>query len=113
MSEQELDRLSGTRLQLEMQVTTLESANLNAETLGAMKKASDALKVIHGNMCVIPLGYRSHPVPAMCLFHQRSRARVALPRVKGLFAVLGSICSSNIPSHFLFRSPYHILTALS
>jgi len=89
MSEQELDRLSGTRLQLEMQVTTLESANLNAETLGAMKKASDALKVIHGNMCVIPLGYRSHPVPAMCLFHQRSRARVALPRVKGLFAVLG------------------------
>ncbi|KAF8897489.1 Snf7-domain-containing protein [Infundibulicybe gibba] len=47
-SEQELDRLSGTRLQLEMQVNTLESANLNAETMVAMKKAADALKVIHG-----------------------------------------------------------------
>ncbi len=50
-SELELDRLAGTRLQLEMQVNTLESANLNAETMAAMKKAADALKVIHGNMC--------------------------------------------------------------
>lgn len=37
-------------MQLEMQVNTLESANLNAETMQAMKKASDALNVIHGNM---------------------------------------------------------------
>lgn len=49
-SEAELDRLAGTRLQLEMQVNTLESANLNAETMAAMKKASDALKVIHGKL---------------------------------------------------------------
>ena len=54
MNETELDRLAGTRMQLEMQVNTLESANLNAETMQAMKKASDALKVIHGNMCVVP-----------------------------------------------------------
>jgi hypothetical protein len=52
MAEQELDRLAGTRLQLELQVNTLESANLNAETMVAMKKGSDALKVIHGGMCV-------------------------------------------------------------
>ncbi|KIM90724.1 hypothetical protein PILCRDRAFT_811187 [Piloderma croceum F 1598] len=49
-SEVELDRLAGTRLQLEMQVNTLESANLNAETMAAMKKASEALGHIHGNM---------------------------------------------------------------
>ncbi|KAF5363301.1 hypothetical protein D9756_000673 [Leucocoprinus leucothites] len=48
--EVELERLSGSRLQLEMQVNTLESANLNAETLSAMKKGSDALRVIHGDM---------------------------------------------------------------
>lgn len=52
-SEADLDRLAGTRLQLEMQVNTLESANLNAETMGAMKKASEAMKVIHGNMYVL------------------------------------------------------------
>ncbi|KAJ7591119.1 Snf7-domain-containing protein [Mycena floridula] len=51
-SEADLDRLANTRLQLEMQVNTLESANLNAETMAAMKKAADALKVIHGNMTV-------------------------------------------------------------
>jgi len=49
-SEAELDRLAGTRLQLEMQVNTLESANLNAETMAAMKKASEALSHIHGNL---------------------------------------------------------------
>ncbi|KZS98030.1 Snf7-domain-containing protein [Sistotremastrum niveocremeum HHB9708] len=48
--EQELTRLSGTRLQLEMQVNTLESANLNAETMAAMKRGADALKAIHGNL---------------------------------------------------------------
>ncbi|KJA30028.1 hypothetical protein HYPSUDRAFT_32070 [Hypholoma sublateritium FD-334 SS-4] len=52
MTEQELDRLAGSRLQLEMQVNTLESANLNATTMAAMKKASDALKVIHGNLTI-------------------------------------------------------------
>lgn len=48
--ENELERISGTRLQLEMQVNTLESANLNAETLAVMKKGADALRVIHGNL---------------------------------------------------------------
>ncbi|TDL29513.1 Snf7-domain-containing protein [Rickenella mellea] len=48
--EQELERLSGTRLQLEMQVSTLESANFNQETMAAMKKGSDALKAIHGKL---------------------------------------------------------------
>ncbi|KIK65319.1 hypothetical protein GYMLUDRAFT_159179 [Collybiopsis luxurians FD-317 M1] len=51
-NEAELDRLAGTRLQLEMQVNTLESANLNAETMAAMKKGADVLKLIHGNMTV-------------------------------------------------------------
>ncbi|KAA1466763.1 vacuolar-sorting protein SNF7 [Dentipellis sp. KUC8613] len=49
MNETELDRLAGARLQLEMQMNTLESANINAETMAAMKKGSDALKTIHGS----------------------------------------------------------------
>lgn len=36
-----------------MQVNTIESANLNAETMLAMKKGADALKAIHGNLYVI------------------------------------------------------------
>jgi len=48
--ETELDRLSGTRLQLEMQVNTLESANFNQETMAAMKKGAEALRTIHGNL---------------------------------------------------------------
>lgn len=53
LAEQELDRLSGTRLQIETQVSTLESANLNAETMAAMKKGADALKVIHSKVYVV------------------------------------------------------------
>jgi len=52
MHQQDLNRLSGQRMQLEMQINTIESANLNAETMLAMKKGADALKAIHGNMWV-------------------------------------------------------------
>ncbi|TIC00812.1 Snf7-domain-containing protein [Wallemia mellicola] len=48
--EGELDRIAGTRLTLESQVNALESANMNLETITAMKKGSDALKSIHGNL---------------------------------------------------------------
>ena len=68
MNETELDRLAGTRMQLEMQVNTLESANLNAETMAAMKKASDALKVIHGNMYVISTLPSTASLTHPCLF---------------------------------------------
>ncbi|KZT13071.1 Snf7-domain-containing protein [Laetiporus sulphureus 93-53] len=51
-TEQELERLQGTRFQLEMQVNTLESASFNAETMAAMKKASGALKDIHGRLTI-------------------------------------------------------------
>jgi charged multivesicular body protein 4 len=50
IAEQELDRLAGTRLQLEMQVNTVESANLNSETMQAMKMGSKALEDIYGKM---------------------------------------------------------------
>jgi len=50
MNESELNRLGESRMHLEMQVNTLEAANMNAETMAAMKKAADALKVIHGNL---------------------------------------------------------------
>jgi len=50
MYEADLDKLAGTRLQLEMQVNTLESANINASTLDAMRRGANALKVIHNGM---------------------------------------------------------------
>ena len=55
LAEQELDRLGGTRLQIEMQVSTLESANLNAETMAAMKRGADALRIIHDKVYVLGL----------------------------------------------------------
>jgi len=42
-------------LQLEMQINTLESANLNAETMAAVKKAASALQDIHRKLSVYPL----------------------------------------------------------
>jgi len=57
IAEQELDRLAGTRLQLEMQVNTVESANLNSETMQAMKMGSKALEDIYGKMCVCFFGF--------------------------------------------------------
>ncbi|KAG8781197.1 ESCRT-III subunit protein snf7 [Serendipita sp. 411] len=45
--EQQLDQLSGTRLTLEAQANAIESANMNAETMVAMKRGAGALKEIH------------------------------------------------------------------
>ncbi|KAG8952479.1 ESCRT-III subunit protein snf7 [Tulasnella sp. 424] len=50
--ETELERLSGTRLTLETQVNAIESANINATTMDAMKKGADALKTIHGSLTI-------------------------------------------------------------
>ena len=52
MHEADLDKLNGTRLQLEMQVNTLESANMNANTLDVMRKGASALKGIHDGLYV-------------------------------------------------------------
>jgi len=61
MLENELEKLQGTRFQLEMNVNTLESAKMNQETMAAMKKAADALKHIHGNLYVPPRSCRDAP----------------------------------------------------
>lgn len=47
-----MDKLNGQRLQLEQQINTLESANLNLETMQVIKKGSDVLGQIHGRMLV-------------------------------------------------------------
>lgn len=52
MMENDLEKLRGTKFQLEMNVNTLESAKLNQETMLAMKKASSALKKIHGDLTI-------------------------------------------------------------
>lgn len=53
--ENELDRLAGMRMTLETQVNAIESANMNLETMTAMRKGADALKTIHGSLYVSPL----------------------------------------------------------
>ena len=55
--ELDLERLQGTRFQLEMQINSLESASFNAETMAAMKKASTALKDIHGKLYALDIPF--------------------------------------------------------
>ncbi|EKC99723.1 late endosome to vacuole transport-related protein [Trichosporon asahii var. asahii CBS 8904] len=52
LHEDQLDKLAGMRLTLETQINALESANLNAETMAAMKQGADALKSIHQTLKV-------------------------------------------------------------
>jgi len=50
--ETEMERIANTRLTLETQVNALESANINHETMTAMKRGSEALKVIHQGLTI-------------------------------------------------------------
>ena len=53
MHEADLDKLAGMRLQLEVQVNTVESANINANTLDVMRRGANALRDIHNGLCVL------------------------------------------------------------
>jgi charged multivesicular body protein 4 len=59
MHETDLDKLGGMRLQLEVQVNTIESANINANTLDVMRRGASALKDIHNGLCVQNLTHDS------------------------------------------------------
>jgi len=50
--EADLERLAGQKFTLEAQVNALEGANLNQETLEAMKTGAAVLEQIHGKMTV-------------------------------------------------------------
>lgn len=50
MHEKNLEGLQGQMDSLESQLNAIESANLNYETMKAMKQGSKALKHIHGNL---------------------------------------------------------------
>ncbi|KAJ7073097.1 vacuolar-sorting protein SNF7 [Mycena amicta] len=50
--ETQLEQFRGQHLQISAQIDTLESANLNAATMAALKNASEVLKQIQGNMTV-------------------------------------------------------------
>lgn len=48
--EHSLEQTSGQISMLEQQIYSIESANINQETLAAMKNAGAAMKTIHGKM---------------------------------------------------------------
>jgi len=50
MYESELLKLESRRMTLEQEVNAIESANMNMETMKAMKQGAEALKGIHGNL---------------------------------------------------------------
>lgn len=52
MHEKTLDQTSAQIAQIEQQIYSIEAANINQETLNAMKNAGKAMKEIHGGMTI-------------------------------------------------------------
>ncbi|KAI9340658.1 Snf7-domain-containing protein [Zopfochytrium polystomum] len=48
--ESQIEKIAGSRMTMEQQVMAIETANINKETMNAMKVAADALKTIHGDL---------------------------------------------------------------
>lgn len=53
--DQQIERISGAYMTIETQVMAIESANVNLEAMVAMKTGAEAMKQIHGHMCVLSL----------------------------------------------------------
>lgn len=52
LHERTLEQTSAQLAQVEQQIYSIEAANINQETLNAMKNAGSAMKQIHGNMTI-------------------------------------------------------------
>jgi charged multivesicular body protein 4 len=48
--EEQINKIMGSKITLETQVMAIESANMNLETMNAMRAGSEAMKQIHGNL---------------------------------------------------------------
>ena len=48
--EDQITKIMGSRMTLETQVMAIENANVNLETMHAMKAGADAMKQIHGKL---------------------------------------------------------------
>lgn len=53
MYESQREHTRGARFNLETQILTIENANINLETLSAMKVGSATMKSIHGEMYIV------------------------------------------------------------
>ncbi|KAG2222837.1 hypothetical protein INT45_000452 [Circinella minor] len=50
--EANIEKINGARMTIETQMMAIESANVNLETMGAMRAGAEAMKNIHGSMDV-------------------------------------------------------------
>jgi len=48
--EDQINKITGSRMTLETQMMAIENANINLETLNAMKAGAEAMQSIHGAM---------------------------------------------------------------
>ena len=72
--EHSLEQTNGQITMLEQQIYSIESANINQETVVAMKNAGEAMKKIHGKMTMeevdntmcVSAPFSPHPYPSLC-----------------------------------------------
>lgn len=55
--EDQISKIMGSRMTLEQQVMAIENANVNLETMNAMRAGAEAMKQIHGNLYVLLWGF--------------------------------------------------------
>jgi len=70
--EHELSQTQDQMMTLEREIASIETANINKETMTAMQNASKALKVIHGGLTV-------DKVDQTMYFHSQTLAASQLP----------------------------------
>lgn len=51
--EANIEKINGARMTIETQMMAIENANVNLETMGAMRAGAEAMKNIHGSMYVL------------------------------------------------------------
>jgi hypothetical protein len=79
--ERSLEQTTAQIAQVEQQIYSIEAANINQETLNAMKNAGTAMKQIHGGLTIDKVDATMY-VPFSCLLP--STGSIVLPAIRSL-----------------------------
>lgn len=97
MHERSLQQTSDQIAQVEQQIYSIEAANINQETLNAMKTAGKAMKDIHGNLTIDKVDATMYVVISCLSFHHHP--------FPTSFHFQTSSSTTNPPTHSQGRTP--------
>ncbi|PVU87794.1 hypothetical protein BB560_006435, partial [Smittium megazygosporum] len=86
LAESQLEQMNGTRMTLETQISAIETANVNLETMKAMRQGADAMKYIHKDMNIDKVDQTMDEIREQMDLANEVSVAISQPEIMGMTA---------------------------